>query len=73
VYKRQAWRDLLDTYKQLGTAKWSEINRIEKHLPASPFGNEVSTTQKALTATEKVVPLLFLGVYALGAIAVLVF
>lgn len=75
------WFLLLRSYRDLNRAKFEVITKMEEHLPVRVFGNEwVSLKQDPvkrwrpryaeLGSVERVVPWIFLAIYALLAIQV---
>jgi len=68
------WKRLIDSYRQLNTAKYTVIGEFEKRLPASPYWSaewnalgegKDPKKYKPLTAVEKWVPIIFMCLYPL--------
>lgn len=71
------WINMIQSYQQLSHAKYDIINEIEKRLPLAPFAHEweklkLEQNYIGLTRIEKVIPWLFLVLYALSIIYPLV-
>lgn len=66
------WRSLILSYKNLNTAKWLVVHKIEKRLPISPYDaewdamgrGENSKLYKPITHIEMGVPLVFMALHA---------
>ncbi len=71
-----AWKTLVGSYRQLNRGKFAVIDRLEEKLPAALFRAEWAAlgrgddpkVYKPFTATEEVVSLIFMVVYALIAL-----
>ncbi len=68
------WKRLINSYRQLNTAKYAVIGEFEKNLPASPYWSaewnalgegKDPKKYKQLTAVEKWVPIIFICLYLL--------
>jgi len=68
------WKRLINSYRQLNTAKYAVIGEFEKRLPSSPYWSaewnalgEGKDPKKynQLTAVEKFVPIVFMCLYLL--------
>ncbi|HXG13567.1 MAG TPA: hypothetical protein VNK25_00345 [Candidatus Nitrosotenuis sp.] len=65
------WLRTVKSYRQLSSGKWKIVTEIEKRLPLSLHGTEWKilgegknkSLYKPLTDVEKVVPLIFLGIF----------
>lgn len=75
------WYRLLESYRQLNSAKYKVIGEYEKKLPTSPFweaewinglgeGKEPSLYRQ-LTSAEKIVPVIFAIIYLVSFFAIL--
>jgi len=61
------WHDLINSYRNLSSAKWRVVNDIEKQLPIKPYSDEWEIAQKGknpklyrpITHIEKRVPVIF--------------
>ncbi|MEM3065310.1 MAG: hypothetical protein QW177_08050 [Candidatus Nitrosotenuis sp.] len=66
------WLRTVKSYRQLSSGKWKIVTEIEKRLPLSLHGTEWKilgegknkSLYKPLTDVERVVPLIFLGIFA---------
>ncbi|MCC8362840.1 hypothetical protein LK996_07090 [Lysobacter sp. A6] len=66
------WRALIQSYKNLNTAKWLVVHRIEKRLPISPYDAEWDAMGRGknpklyrpLTHIEVAVPIVFMVLHA---------
>jgi len=74
------WRRLINSYRQLNTAKYTVIGEFEKRLPASPYWSaewnalgegKDPKRYKQLTTVEKWVPIVFVCLYLLLCIAII--
>ena len=76
-----AWINSLNSYRSLNSAKFNVINRLEKHLAASPFRTEWLLLSEgadprvhiALTPSETLVPKIFIVFYLIVAAAIIIF
>lgn len=76
-----AWGQLVNSFAQLNAGKFKVIHEIEKMLPIALFTaewyvlgeGEDAKKYKSSTDTEKVVPMVFMGLYVLVAACCLVF
>ncbi len=68
------WKRLINSYRQLNTAKYAVIGEFEKRLPSSPYWSaewnalgegKDPKKYKQLTAVEKWVPIVFMCLYLL--------
>ena len=68
------WKRLINSYRQLNTAKYAVIGELEKRLPSSPYWSaewnalgegKDPKKYKQLTAVEKWVPIVFMCLYLL--------
>lgn len=67
------WHALINSYKNLNTAKWLVVHEIEKRLPISPYAAEWDAMgrgnnpnlYKPITHIELGVPKIFMGLHAL--------
>ncbi len=68
------WKRLINSYRQLNTAKYAVIGEFEKKLPASPYWSaewnalgegKDPRKYKQLTVVEKWVPIVFMCLYLL--------
>ncbi len=68
------WKRLINSYRQLNTAKYAVIGEFEKKLPASPYSSadwnalgegKDPRKYKQLTVVEKWVPIVFMCLYLL--------
>lgn len=68
------WKRLINSYRQLNTAKYTVIGEFEKRLPTSPYWSaewnvlgegKDPKKYKQLTAVEKWVPIVFMCLYLL--------
>jgi len=71
------WLLFIRNYKQLNSAKFDIINRIEKELPAQPFCEEwekLQSNKKYMDGTklEKWLPIMFIALYIITAIIIVV-
>ena len=73
------WLSLLESYRTLNTAKFKVIHQMEQDLPIRAFdiewkllGEGQKGHHRPLTSVEKVVPWVFVGVYAILMILVAV-
>jgi hypothetical protein len=68
-----AWRSIIDSYRVLNEAKFVIIATFEAQLPARMFGAEWDAAQsrdyKAFTGIERIVPLVFGGLFVVASIA----
>lgn len=69
------WLLFIRNYKQLNSAKFDVINRIEKDLPAQPFCEEwekLQSNKKYMDGTklEKCLPTMFIALYIVTAIII---
>ena len=75
-----AWKTLVGSYRQLNRGKFAVIDRLEERLPAALFRaewvalgrGEDPEIYKPFTATEAVVSKIFIAIYALTALATVV-
>ena len=72
------WKRLIESYRQLNTAKYTVVGELEKKLPASPYWSAEWSAlgegkdpkkYKPLTAVETWVPVVFLCLYLLSCVA----
>lgn len=71
------WLLFIRNYKQLNSAKFDIINRIEKELPSQPFGEEwekLKSNKKYMDGTklEKWLPTMFIAMYLVTTIIIVV-
>lgn len=71
------WLLLIRNYKQLNTAKFDVINKIEKKLPSQPFCDEwekLKGNKKYMDGTklERCLPIMFIVLYVVTVIVILV-
>lgn len=71
------WILFIKNYKQLNSAKFEVINRLELQLPARPFNNEWETLQKSkkykdATFLENAIPIIFIVLYICIIISLLI-
>lgn len=71
------WILFIRNYKQLNSAKFDVINKIEKELPCQPFCDEwekLKINKKYMDGTklEKALPIMFIVLYVVTAIIILV-
>lgn len=71
------WLLFIRNYKQLNTAKFDVINKIEKKLPAQPFCDEwekLKGNKKYMDGTklERYLPIMFIVLYVVTAIVILI-
>ena len=68
------WKSLINSYRQLNTAKFTVIGEFEKKLPSSPYWSAEWSAlgegkdpkkYKQLTSVEKWVPIVFICLYLL--------
>lgn len=68
------WKCMINSYRQLNTAKYAVIGELEKRLPSSPYWSaewnalgegKDPKKYKQLTAVEKWVPIVFMCLYLL--------
>ena len=73
------WKRLINSYRQLNTAKYSVIGEFEKRLPSSPYWSAEWSAlgegkdpkkYKQLTAIETWVPIVFMLLYVLLCVAI---
>ena len=69
------WLLFIRNYKQLNSAKFDVITRIEKNLPAQPFCEEwkkLQSNKKYMDGTklEKWLPIMFIALYVVTAIII---
>lgn len=71
------WLLFIRNYKQLNSAKFDVINRIEKELPAQPYCDEwekLKSNKKYMDGTklEKWLPIMFISLYIVTTIIIIV-
>jgi len=73
------WKRLINSYRQLNTAKYAVIGEFEKKLPSSPYWSaewnalgegKDPKKYKQLTAVEKWVPIVFMFIYLIFCAAI---
>ena len=73
------WKRLINSYRQLNTAKFAVIGEFEKRLPSSPYWSaewnalgegKDPKKYKQLTAVEKWVPIVFMFLYLIFCAAI---
>ncbi len=73
------WKRLINSYRQLNTAKYAVIGELERKLPSSPYWSAEWSAlgegkdprrYKQLTGVEKGVPIIFMGLYLLLCVAI---
>ncbi len=67
------WKNLLERYRVLGSAKWHQITVLELDLLAKPFTDEYTKEVRQLGKAEQHIPMLFAFIYIIGVVAVIIF
>lgn len=79
IFLNYYWNTIINSYRQLNTAKFQVIHELEQRLPAKLYdyewellGNGVNAKKyKQLTKVEQSVPYIFMAIYTCSALLIL--
>jgi len=79
IFLNYYWKIIINSYRQLNTAKFQVIHKLEQHLPAKLYDHEWellgsgkdAAKYKQLTKVEQNVPYVFMVIYVCSALLIL--
>lgn len=79
IFLNYYWKTIINSYRQLNTAKFQVIHKLEQHLPAKLYDHEWellgsgkdAAKYKQLTKVEQNVPYVFMIIYICSALLII--